>query len=266
MRALRAEVPAPDPDGPPLFWSLDGGMASLVDALAAGLRTRGADLRLSSPADRLERSSSGGWRRRVRRHGRRGGRRGAGDAGAGHRCTSPPARRRGGRTAGRHRLRLRGARDLPRRRRRHPLDDARHRVPRAAAQPAQGTRTVGGHGVHLPRSEVAAPRTRRRGAAARLARADRRHPRRRVDRRGGRRAGLGGVARAHGRGRSARGGAGHTFRERLPAVPGPPPAAHGRGGVGAGSPRRCRRRRRGVPRRRDPRLHRQRAVRARALL
>ena len=38
MRALRAEVPPPDPDGPPLFWSLDGGMASLVDALAAGLR------------------------------------------------------------------------------------------------------------------------------------------------------------------------------------------------------------------------------------
>jgi len=61
MRALRAEVPPPDPDGPPLFWSLDGGMASLVDALAAGLRRRGADLHLSSSADRLERSSSGGW-------------------------------------------------------------------------------------------------------------------------------------------------------------------------------------------------------------
>jgi protoporphyrinogen/coproporphyrinogen III oxidase len=61
MRALRAEVPAPDPDGPPLFWSLDGGMASLVDALATGLRSRGADIRVSSPADRLERSSSGGW-------------------------------------------------------------------------------------------------------------------------------------------------------------------------------------------------------------
>jgi oxygen-dependent protoporphyrinogen oxidase len=61
MRALRAEVAPPDPDGPPLFWSLDGGMASLVDALAAGLRGRGADLRLSSPADRLERSPSGGW-------------------------------------------------------------------------------------------------------------------------------------------------------------------------------------------------------------
>ena len=61
MRALRAEVPAPDPDGPPLFWSLEGGMASLVDALAAGLRARGADVCLSSPVDRLERSSSKGW-------------------------------------------------------------------------------------------------------------------------------------------------------------------------------------------------------------
>jgi oxygen-dependent protoporphyrinogen oxidase len=61
MRALRAEVPPADPDGAPLFWSLRGGMASLVDALGAGLRARGADVRLSSPADSLERSSSGGW-------------------------------------------------------------------------------------------------------------------------------------------------------------------------------------------------------------
>jgi oxygen-dependent protoporphyrinogen oxidase len=61
MRALRAEVPRPDPDGPPLFWSLDGGMASLVDALGAGLRARGVALRVSAPAERLERSSSGGW-------------------------------------------------------------------------------------------------------------------------------------------------------------------------------------------------------------
>jgi oxygen-dependent protoporphyrinogen oxidase len=59
MRALRAEVPAPDPDGPPLFWSLDGGMSSLVRALDAGLRLRGVDVRLSSPADRLERSLDG---------------------------------------------------------------------------------------------------------------------------------------------------------------------------------------------------------------
>jgi oxygen-dependent protoporphyrinogen oxidase len=61
MRALRAEVPAPDPDGPPLFWALDGGMASLVRALAAALRQRGVDIRLSSPADRLERAASRAW-------------------------------------------------------------------------------------------------------------------------------------------------------------------------------------------------------------
>jgi oxygen-dependent protoporphyrinogen oxidase len=60
MRALRAEVPAPDPDGPPLFWAIDGGMAALVRALAEGLRARGVDVRLSAPADRLERAG-GGW-------------------------------------------------------------------------------------------------------------------------------------------------------------------------------------------------------------
>jgi len=55
MRALRAEVPAPDPDGPPLFWSLDGGMALLVQALAARLGERGVNIRLSTPVDGLER-------------------------------------------------------------------------------------------------------------------------------------------------------------------------------------------------------------------
>ena len=60
MRALRAEVPAPDPDGPPLFWALRGGMAALVDALVAGLRGRGVDVRLSAPVERLARHG-GGW-------------------------------------------------------------------------------------------------------------------------------------------------------------------------------------------------------------
>ncbi len=59
MRNLRAEVPAPDPDGPPLFWSLRSGMASLVDAVAAGVRRRGAEIRLSAPAERLERKAEG---------------------------------------------------------------------------------------------------------------------------------------------------------------------------------------------------------------
>ncbi len=59
MRALRAEVPAPDPDGPPLFWSLEGGMDSLVRGLATRLTERGVDLRLAAPADRLERDGAG---------------------------------------------------------------------------------------------------------------------------------------------------------------------------------------------------------------
>jgi oxygen-dependent protoporphyrinogen oxidase len=61
MRGLRREVPPPDPDGPPLFWALDGGMASLVGALAAALQERGVDIRTSSPADRLERAAPRGW-------------------------------------------------------------------------------------------------------------------------------------------------------------------------------------------------------------
>jgi protoporphyrinogen/coproporphyrinogen III oxidase len=61
MRGLRAVVPAPDPDGPPLFWAVEGGMASLVRALESGLRARGVDLCLSSPVDRLGRSPSRGW-------------------------------------------------------------------------------------------------------------------------------------------------------------------------------------------------------------
>jgi oxygen-dependent protoporphyrinogen oxidase len=54
-------VTAPAPDGPPLFWALDGGMASLVGAVAAGLQARGVDVRLDSPAEDLGRGSAGGW-------------------------------------------------------------------------------------------------------------------------------------------------------------------------------------------------------------
>ncbi|HWD56598.1 MAG TPA: protoporphyrinogen oxidase [Acidimicrobiales bacterium] len=59
MRALRAETPTPDPDGPPLFWSLDGGMAAFVEALVSGLERRGVELRVSSSIDRLERDGDG---------------------------------------------------------------------------------------------------------------------------------------------------------------------------------------------------------------
>jgi oxygen-dependent protoporphyrinogen oxidase len=73
MRALRAEVPPPPPppdptdptdpatDAPPLFWALDGGMASLVRQLAGALTTRGVDVRCGTPVERLERRPGGGW-------------------------------------------------------------------------------------------------------------------------------------------------------------------------------------------------------------
>lgn len=61
MRALRAETPKPDPNGPPLFWALDGGMAALVQAVVSGLERRGVELRVSSSVDRLERDGDG-WR------------------------------------------------------------------------------------------------------------------------------------------------------------------------------------------------------------
>ncbi len=61
MRALRAEVPPPAPDGPPLFWSLRDGMGSLVQAVGAGLTGRGVDLALSEPVRALERAGEG-WR------------------------------------------------------------------------------------------------------------------------------------------------------------------------------------------------------------
>ncbi len=66
MRALRAEVPAPAPDGPPLFWAPRGGMASLVDALASQLVARGVEIRLGSPAEHLVRAGSGSDVGRVR--------------------------------------------------------------------------------------------------------------------------------------------------------------------------------------------------------
>jgi oxygen-dependent protoporphyrinogen oxidase len=58
MRALRAEIPQPDPDGPPLFWAVDGGMEALVEALAAALEHRRVRLELSSGVDGLERDGN----------------------------------------------------------------------------------------------------------------------------------------------------------------------------------------------------------------
>ena len=60
MRALRAETPAPSPDAPPLFWALDGGMTSLIDALRLALEARGVDIRTNCRAGSLQRRT-GGW-------------------------------------------------------------------------------------------------------------------------------------------------------------------------------------------------------------
>jgi oxygen-dependent protoporphyrinogen oxidase len=55
MRALRSEMPAPDPDGSPLFWAFEGGMGVLVTALADALGRRGVDIRLEEGATGLDR-------------------------------------------------------------------------------------------------------------------------------------------------------------------------------------------------------------------
>ncbi|MGP0029582.1 MAG: protoporphyrinogen oxidase [Acidimicrobiales bacterium] len=60
MRALRPEVPAPDPEAPALFWAVRGGMSSLVERLAARLGARGAAVHCGHPVDALERRG-GAW-------------------------------------------------------------------------------------------------------------------------------------------------------------------------------------------------------------
>jgi oxygen-dependent protoporphyrinogen oxidase len=60
MRALRAEVPAPTADVPPLFWALSGGMESLTEHLEVMLTRRGVEIRRSAPVERLERMD-GRW-------------------------------------------------------------------------------------------------------------------------------------------------------------------------------------------------------------
>ncbi len=179
MRALRAEVPPPSPDAPPLFWALDGGMASMVEHLRAALTARGVEIRCAAPVDRLERlgtrwnvRSGGGLRRCGRGRPRRpcpGGVRPA-----------PASRRRSGRAPGAHRLRLGHARHLPRQRRGVHRPAARHRVPGPTRKPgAVGRRALGGDRLHLSLAEVATCGHRGRGPPAGFGRALRRRPRRR---------------------------------------------------------------------------------------
>ncbi len=60
MRALRSEVPGPDPDAQPLFWAVQGGMSSLVERLASHLGARGAVVHRGRPVEALERRG-GAW-------------------------------------------------------------------------------------------------------------------------------------------------------------------------------------------------------------
>jgi len=65
MRALRAQVPAPSDDAPPLFWALNGGMASLIEQLRAALIARGVEIRCDAPVLSLERAQAGSARWNV---------------------------------------------------------------------------------------------------------------------------------------------------------------------------------------------------------
>lgn len=61
-RQALGAAPAPGPDGPaPVFYGLPGGMAGLVEALAARLGDAGTDVRTGSPVRSLERAGRG-WR------------------------------------------------------------------------------------------------------------------------------------------------------------------------------------------------------------
>jgi oxygen-dependent protoporphyrinogen oxidase len=59
MRALRAEVPPPAPDAPPLFYALHGGMEALIAGLQSALARRGTAMRCATPVERLERTGTG---------------------------------------------------------------------------------------------------------------------------------------------------------------------------------------------------------------
>jgi oxygen-dependent protoporphyrinogen oxidase len=58
MRALRAEVPPAAPDAPPLFWSLEGGLESMVRRLSALLAERGVTFSLAHKVTGLAREGA----------------------------------------------------------------------------------------------------------------------------------------------------------------------------------------------------------------
>ena len=205
MRALRAEVPVPDPDGPPLFWALEGGMAARADALGGGPGRAAC-----APALR-HRSTTWSARRGQldrggRRRGVRSGRRGPGDAGTGapRRLLDPHDDEA-------------AARRTPSTTRRSSPATFRVGVDDSSPSPLHGTGFLvprrGPHKGREPWSVTACTfldrkwphlATRRTGPAAGLPRPYRRHPRPGWSERGGRRTGLGGAGCAPGRPRGSR--------------------------------------------------------------
>lgn len=59
MRALRAELPARDPEAPPMFWAVDGGMQRIADTLVTHMSERHVDLRADAAVTKLERNGAG---------------------------------------------------------------------------------------------------------------------------------------------------------------------------------------------------------------
>jgi oxygen-dependent protoporphyrinogen oxidase len=60
MRALRAEMPPPPADPPPLFWGIDGGMTTLIGRLQNALVERGVEIRFDTKVEELGRVAPGG--------------------------------------------------------------------------------------------------------------------------------------------------------------------------------------------------------------
>ena len=118
----RATPPAPPEGGPsPVFWSLDGTTADLVDHLAAALTARGVSSRTGTRVQAVERQAGGrhgasGWTLILGTTGSEpapagtlaGRRPGPGGPGSGHRGAARPPRPGGGRRPEHHRVRLGG--------------------------------------------------------------------------------------------------------------------------------------------------------------
>ena len=180
-------------------------MATLVEAMAVNLRSRGVDIRLGTAAEHLGREGG----EMDRRHRRRRRSKPAPSCwprprpSPRHCSSSTTARRRPcskGSTTPRSSSSPSASASTTFLRRKEPVSSC----PGADRRRAR-TRRVGRDGLHLSRPQVASPRARRRSPAPGLTRSGGRHPGRVVGRRGGAGAGVGG-ARPAARGRERAGG------------------------------------------------------------